>query len=134
MASIHKEIIIDAKPEDVWDALADFGALHTRLALGFVTNTQVEPGGGARLVTFSNGSTARELLVTKDDMRRRIVYAVAPNERITQHSASAQVFAVDENRSRFVWVADVLPNAIGEYIGEQMELGIGSIKQTLERA
>ena len=31
MASIQKDIIIDARPEDVWDALRDFGALHTRL-------------------------------------------------------------------------------------------------------
>lgn len=133
MASIYKEIIIDAKPEHVWDALADFGALHTRLASGFVINTEIEPGGGARLVTFSNGSTARELLVTKDEARRRIVYAVAPNERITQHSASAQVFDDDAKRSRFVWIADLLPNEVGPYVDEQMELGIGFIKQTLER-
>lgn len=133
MASIHKEIVIDAKPDDVWAALADFGALHTRLATGFVTDTRLEPGAAARIVTFSNGSTARELLVTKDDARRRLVYAVAANERITQHSASVQVFAEDAERSRFVWIADVLPNEIGGYIDEQMELGAGFIKQTLER-
>ena len=40
MASIHKDIPIDAPPDDVWDAVRDFGALHTRLVPGFVTRHQ----------------------------------------------------------------------------------------------
>jgi hypothetical protein len=133
MASIHKEFPIDAKPEDVWDALRDFGALHTRLAVGFVTDTQVEPDGAARLVTFANGTTAREILVTMDDERRRLVYAVAANERIRQHSATVQVFAEGANQTRFVWIADVLPNEIAAYIDEQMEMGAAAIRKMLER-
>ena len=65
MASIYKEIIIDANPAAVWDALRDFGALHTRLVPGFVTDTKLD--GDARIVTFSNGSVAREVLVDSDD-------------------------------------------------------------------
>ena len=69
MASIHKEIIIDASPADVWDALRDFGALHTRLVPGFVTDTKLD--GEARIVTFANGTVAREVLVDSDDKQRR---------------------------------------------------------------
>ena len=90
MASIHKDIIIDARPEHVWDALRDFGALHTRLVPGFVLDTRLD--GDARIVTFSNGTVAREVLVDCDDTRRRLVYAVI-SERLKQHSASVQVFA-----------------------------------------
>ncbi|RZI39647.1 SRPBCC family protein, partial [Herbaspirillum sp. HC18] len=80
MASIQKDFIIDADPADVWDALRDFGALHTRLAPGFVTDTKLD--GDARIVTFSNGSVAREVLVDCDDTRRRLAYAVK-SERMT---------------------------------------------------
>jgi uncharacterized protein YndB with AHSA1/START domain len=31
MASIRKEIHVDAPPEKVWDALRDVGALHERV-------------------------------------------------------------------------------------------------------
>jgi hypothetical protein len=31
MASVRKQIEIDARPEEVWDAVRDFGALHERL-------------------------------------------------------------------------------------------------------
>ena len=131
MASIRKEILIDAKPDDVWDALRDFGALHTRLAPGFVTDTKRD--GDARTVTFSNGSVAREILVDCNDARRRLVYAIV-SERIRQHSASAQVHAEADGRTRFVWIADVLPNEIAPYMDAQMDLGLLTMQKALGRS
>ncbi|HEX7920516.1 MAG TPA: SRPBCC family protein, partial [Bradyrhizobium sp.] len=74
MASIHKDIPIDAPADHVWDALRDFGALHTRLVPGFVTDTKLD--GDVRTVSFANGTVARETLVDCDDTRRRLVYAI----------------------------------------------------------
>jgi hypothetical protein len=131
MASIQKEIIIDASPDTVWDALRDFGALHTRLVPGFVTDTKLE--GDARIVTFANGTVAREILVDCDDTKRRLVYAIV-SERIRQHSASAQVFAESDGRTRFVWTADVLPNEIAPYMDAQMDLGTQAMQKALGRS
>src|SRR5215218_11433623 len=131
MASIHKEILIDASPDHVWDALRDFGALHTRLVPGFVTDTKLD--GDARIVTFANGNVAREILVDCNDSRRRLVYAIV-SERIKQHSASAQVFAESDDRTRFVWIADVLPNEIASYMDAQMDLGLLAMQKSLGRS
>ncbi len=131
MASIQKEIIIDASPDDVWNALRDFGALHTRLAPGFVTDTKLD--GDARIVTFANGIEAREILVDCDDAKRRLVYAIV-SERIRQHSASAQVFAESDGRTRFVWISDVLPNEIAPYMDAQMDQGIKAMQNALGRS
>ena len=49
MTSILKHIDIDAPADAVWDAVADFGAVHRRFAPGFVTNVELVPGG--RMVT-----------------------------------------------------------------------------------
>src|SRR3954471_16166701 len=130
MASIHKDILIDAAPTDVWDAVRDFGALHTRLVPGFVTDTKLE--GDARIVTFANGSVAREVLVDRDDNKRRLVYAIK-SDRLTQHSASAQVFAESDGRSRLVWIADVLPNEVAPYMNSQMDLGAAAMQKSLGR-
>ncbi|MCW2989060.1 MAG: hypothetical protein JWM24_1998 [Solirubrobacterales bacterium] len=70
MASIHKEIEIDARPEDVWDALRDWGAIHQRLVPGFVVDARLD--GADRIVTFFNGMEARELLVDLDDDARLV--------------------------------------------------------------
>jgi hypothetical protein len=131
MASIHKEILLDARPEDVWDAVADFGALHTRLVPGFVRDTKLD--GDARIVTFANGTVARELLVDCDPARRRLVYAVI-SERVKQHSASVQVLADGDVRSRLVWIVDVLPHEIAPYMDAQMDQAALAMKQALERA
>lgn len=129
MASIHKEVALDARADNVWDAVRDFGAVHRRVAPGFLLDARLD--GDARIVTFSNGTVAREVLVTCDDARKRLVYAVV-SERVKQHSASIQIVA-DGDRSRMIWIADVLPNEIASYIDGQMELGADAIRKTFAR-
>ena len=131
MASIHKDIPIDAHPDDVWAAVRDFGALHKRLVAGFVRDTRLE--GDARIVTFANGTVARELLVDCDEVRRRLVYA-AVSERIRQHSASVQVVADGDGRSRLIWTVDVLPHEMAPYIGAQMDQAALTMQKTLGRS
>ena len=131
MASIHKDIIIDAAPADVWDAVRDFGALHTRLVPGFVLDTRLD--GDARIVDFSNGTSARELLVDSDDARRRLVYAVI-SERIKQHSASVQVTTEPDGRSRLTWIVDVLPHEIALYMNAQMDQAALAMQKALGKA
>ena len=129
MASIRREVVIDAAPERVWDALRDVGAIHERLAPGFVTDVKLEPG--ARVVTFGNGMVARERIVDLDEDARRLVWS-ASGGRLTHHNASAQVFAEGAGRSRFVWIADLLPNEVAPAIAAMIEQGLGAIQKTLE--
>jgi carbon monoxide dehydrogenase subunit G len=128
VASIYREIRIDAPPELVWDALRDVGALHRRLARGFVTDVRLEEG--ARVVTFANGIVARELIVAVDEERWRLVWSVVGG-RMTHHNASAQVFP-DGRGSRFVWIADLLPHELAPAISAMMDQGLLAIKRTLE--
>ena len=130
MASIHRDIPIDAHPDDVWAAVRDFGNPHTRLVPGFVRDAQLD--GEARIVTFANGTTARELLVDCDEARRRLVYAVI-SERIKQHSASVQIIPDGEARTRLVWIVDVLPHEIAPYIDAQMDQAALAMQKALGR-
>jgi hypothetical protein len=131
MASIHKDIPIAASPADVWAAVRDFGKPHQRLVPGFVTDARLD--GDARIVTFANGTEARELLVDCDDARRRLVYAVI-SERVKQHSASVQVVADGDSRARLIWIVDVLPNEIAPYIDGQMDLAALAMQKALAPA
>ena len=131
MASIRKEIVIEASPKRVWDAVRDVGAVHERLAPGFVVDTRLE--AGARVVTFANGLVARELIVDVDDEARRLAWAVVGSPRLTHHNASMQIFDDGDRGSRVVWIADVLPNEIAGTIAAMIEEGLGTMKKTLER-
>ena len=129
MASIRKEILIDARPEDVWEALRDWGAAHQRLVPGFVVDARLD--GTDRIVTFFNGVVVRELLVDLDDDARRLVWSVTDGP-YTHHNASAQVFSGEDGGTRFVWIADLLPNDLARRIDELMEQGTSILKQTME--
>jgi len=98
MASVRKEILIDAPPEDVWDALRDWGELHRRLVPGFVTDARLD--GPDRVVTFFNGATVTERFVDLDDDARRLAWSIADGS-FTHHNASAQVLA-DGDSTRFM--------------------------------
>jgi hypothetical protein len=128
MASITKEFMIEASPDRIWDALRDFGALHTRLVPGFVTDCRLEDG--ARVVTFGNGLVVREVLVGIDERTRRLSYTVAGGGG--HHNASAQVFADGPARTRFVWITDVLPDDRAPAIDAMMEQGAAAMKKKLE--
>ena len=130
MASIHKDVPINAPAGEVWDAVRDFGALHTRLVPGFVLDTRLD--GEARIVSFANGTMARELLVDCDGARRRLVYAEI-SERVKQHSASVQVIADGEARCRLLWTVDVLPDEIAPDMNGQMDLAAAAMQKALGR-
>ena len=129
MASVHREIVIQRPVDAVWDALADVGALHTRLVPGFVTDCRLEPG--ARVVTFANGMVARELIVTVDPAARRVAWAVVGGA-LTHHNASAQVFSEDSDACRVVWIADFLPDEAGPGLATMVEAGLAAMKQALD--
>ena len=132
MASIRKNIPIDAPADEVWAAIRDVGAIHRRLATGFVTDTQMD-GEDARVVTFASGLVVRELIVDVDDAARRLAYA-AVGGRSRHHSASFQVFPDGPDRARVTWIADVLPHEVAAPIGEMMEAGARAMQRTLSAA
>ncbi len=131
MASIHKEVIIEAAPAVVWDAIRDVGALHVRLVPGFVVDTQLE--GDVRVVTFGNGRTARERIVDLEDSARRLSWTIQGG-RFEHHNGSVQVFDADapKGASRVVWITDLLPHGLKDSVAAMMEQGLSVMKKTLE--
>ena len=129
MASIRRELRLNVLPKDVWDAVRDVGAVHRRLCPGVLTDARLE--NDARIVTFANGMTIRELIVDIDDDARRFAWA-AVGDPLTHHNASMQVFADGDRHSRLVWTTDILPNGMKGNIEALIDQGADAIRQTLE--
>ncbi len=129
MASIRIERLIEAPADRVWDAVRDVGALHTRLVPGFVVDTRMD--GDARVVTFGNDMTAREMIVDLDDARRRFAYSIK-GETLSHHHATNEIFDAGDGRCRFVWTADFLPDAALEVMRPMMAQGADVLKATME--
>jgi hypothetical protein len=131
MATIRREIALTVEADSVWAKLADFGAVHKKVAPEFVISSRMD--GDARVLTFANGTSARELLVSSDAAARRLVYSVAPNERISHHNASVEVVSDGHSACRLVWLVDLLPDQIASYVAGQMDAALVKMKPALER-
>jgi hypothetical protein len=73
----------------------------------------------------------RELIVAVDDKTCRHAWS-ARGEPLIHHSASIQVFSDGPDKCRIVWIADLMPNEVAEAVGEMIQHGLNTIKQTLE--
>lgn len=127
MATITKDFVIPASPENVWDALRDFHAVHQRVAPGFLTAATRD--GDDRVLTFFNGFVARERFVGRDEATRRIAYTIVEG-RFGYHHASAQVFP-HESGCRVVWITDLLPDSLADSTSMMMDQGAAAMIRTL---
>jgi carbon monoxide dehydrogenase subunit G len=140
MASICKELVVNARLEDVWDAVRDFGAVAQRLGPGFIAESRLEGDaqarnlrdGDVRFVRFANGFEVRELLVSIDDKAHRLVYTTRGG-RTAHYNASMQVFVHGDGQARLVWVTDFLPSDLIEIINGLQDQAMKVMKQTLDR-
>ena len=131
MATNRREHRLNVPAAKVWQAVRDFGHVHTRVAPGFLTSLELD--GGERVITFFNGLVARERLVTIDDAAMRLVYAVVKG-RPTHYNGAIQVIADGEYRCRLIWTIDLLPDELGPIVGGMMDHAAPFMKKTLEAA
>src|SRR5262249_21320542 len=111
----------------VWQAVRDFGAVHTKVAPGFLTDLKMDQGD--RIITFFNGLVARERLVTADEDACRLVYAVVEG-RPSHYNAAVQVFPEGDG-SRVVWTIDLLPDELAPTVGAMMDEAARAMRKTL---
>lgn len=130
MASIRREVHIQASADKVWDAMRDVGALHTRLCPGFVIDTRME-ANDVRLVTFADGRQARELIVSVDDAARRVCWAIV-DDPFVHYNGAAHVTRLNDGTCQFTWLSDLLPNELEPTVAAMIEAGIANIKRTQE--
>jgi len=125
MATLHKEIVLPRPAPEVWDAVRDLGALHTRLVPGFVVNTTLE--GMTRTVTFGNGMVVKEPILSVDDGRRRLAWT-AMGANTTHYNAVLQVLPEGEG-ARVVWTTDLLPHEMAEGIAGMQDQALEAMKR-----
>jgi len=127
MATLRREIPVASGATPVWQKLRDFGAVHIKVAPGFLTDLTMD--NGDRILTFFNGMVARERLVTLDDETCRLVYSVVEGQA-SHYNAAVQVFPEGDG-SRVVWTVDLLPNELAPAIGGMMDEAVKVMRKRL---
>ncbi len=131
MASIRTEVSIESDAARVWRVIGDWADGPVNMARGHVVSSDADDT--IRVVTFANGSVARERLVARDDHGRRIVYSLLGDTVHPEHDNTVmQVVADGPGRCRFVWLRDVLPDRLAAPLRAAMEEAAPLIKRTFE--
>jgi len=130
MATLREVLRLRAPATLVWDAVRDVGEVSRRLVPGFVTEARLD--GNARVLTFANGATVREEIVSIDDDARRLAYAI-PNGRFLHYQGTVDV-EEDGSGSRLVWTVDLLPDEYADGIRSMMRQGANVMRATLDGA
>lgn len=87
--------------------------------------------GDIRTVTFANGMIVRERIIDIDETNLRVAYTVL-GDLFEHHSAYMELFPDGEERCRFVWVSDFLPNERMELVKPLVEQGSRALVFNLE--
>jgi hypothetical protein len=106
MVTVTSEATLPTAADRAWALLRAVGAVDKAFP-GVLTGCRLD--GDVRTVTFANGMAVQERIVSIDETRRRIAYAVIEG-RFSHHSASMQIIPDGPERSRFVWISDFLPD------------------------
>jgi hypothetical protein len=128
MTMIRRTFTVTAAPDEAWGVFRDIGAVHTRLAPGFVTDTVVL-APDKRRVTFANGAIVTEQIVSVDDDARRLAYTIL--ERAAEHHhASLEVLPSDDGAT-IVWTTDVMRGPVAETFRATMVAAVPVITAAL---
>lgn len=130
MASIRREEIVQVPADRAWAALRDVGRPHALFA-NVLVDGRID--GDIRTVTFANGMVVRERVVDIDEESRRVAYTVIDGV-FEHHSASMQIVPDGDERCRFIWVSDFLPNEKMELVAPLVEAGATALVRNLEAA
>jgi hypothetical protein len=130
--SVSVDIAIDASSSFVWDVIRDIYAVDTRLLPGFATHVEAT-SADVRTVTFANGLTVAERVVTLDDDQRTLVYQ-AIDGPMEHHRASQVVTDDGHGNARLVWTTQFAPARLVEAAGRNIGSIARLMKATIEQA
>ena len=132
MASVYKEIKLNVSSSAAWDVVRDIGNVHVRLVPGYAEKVRLE--GNSRILTMSNGNTVKEIILDVNEAASRIAYTVVDSVMPLEfHHASFQVFPIDNETCKLVWITDLLPNSLVNDVLARVDRGSQVIKQTIEK-
>ena len=128
MASIRVHTRINASPDEVWKAVADWGSLD----VWFPPVTKCEQTGpDVRRVELGPDTVLEERIVTLDGDLRRLQYTIFSGLPEGSHLATIDVLE-DAAGSLVVYGTDVTPDDLAPMIEGALTAGLSGLKSHVE--
>jgi hypothetical protein len=132
MASVVREFTVAVPADKAWSIIGDFAHGPIKLASGIFAGCEMLEDN-TRQLTFSDGVTAKEQLISRDDTLRRGVWRWV-DENVEHDNTVMQVFPEGDDSCRVVWIHDVLPDSAAEWLAPTMDKLIPLFQESIEKA
>ncbi|MDV7087671.1 SRPBCC family protein [Rhodococcus opacus] len=107
MSSLRAEILIDAKPDRVWEAVSDAANISEWYPL--ISQSRLD-SSGVRHIELSDGSRVEEEIVTSDADLRRFQYRIQGGDLpVDHHLGTIDVIPV-EDKTLVVYSSEITPD------------------------
>lgn len=127
MATIYREIDIDAPLETVWNKVSNTAQISD--FIGFVaTSTQQ---GDTRVCKLEGGGELTEKIISVDDELKRVMYSITSSPlNMEFHSASMQLEEI-AGATRLKWAVDLLPAEAVNHMAPMLDGACADMKEAL---
>ncbi|MFC6139982.1 SRPBCC family protein [Paraburkholderia silvatlantica] len=132
MATVYRDIPLEAAAQEVWAALRD-PANVDRVFAGVLTAARME--NDVRWVTFADGTVIEERVIGVDDTHMRLAYTVGGG-RFEHHHATLQVMPDSTDspqRCRVVWISDFKPDERIQMVEPLTDAGCAALRRNPAR-
>lgn len=107
MTSLRAEILIDAKPELIWEVVSDAANISEWYPL--ISQSRLD-SSGVRHIELSDGSRIEEKIVTSDEALRRFQYQIQAGDLpVDHHLGTVDVIPV-EDKTLVVYSSEITPD------------------------
>jgi hypothetical protein len=127
MASILKEIAVNASAAAAWSKVADAGGVDKLVSM--ISACRLE--GDKRYCTMVDGSEIVEQVIAVDHANRRLSYTITEGPLPFEfHCGSMQVHEAGSG-ARLVWTFDFKPDALADFVRPILDQASESITVSL---
>lgn len=127
MATIRKEFEVNSDVNSVWEKIADTGNISQ--IIGFVSESQ--QSGDQRVCKLDNGATLVEKIISVNEGLKRVVYSITESPLNMEFQVASMELEASGGKTKFVWTADLLPDAAAEALEPMMDSAVADMSKTL---
>ena len=127
MASIVKQIDVNADASRAWARIADTGSVDTLVSM--ITACRLD--GDTRYCTLADGSELVEQVIAVDADHMRLAYRISGGPIPFEFHAGSMQVREHGMGSRLTWTFDFKPDGLSEMIAPMLDAAAQSIQSAL---
>lgn len=130
MSSLRAEILIDAKPDRVWEVVSDAATISEWYPL--ISRSHLD-SNGVRHIELSDGSRLEEKIVTSNEFLRRFQYRIQGGDLPVEHHLGTIDVIPIEDKTLVVYSSEITPDNLALLVDSAVKDALVGLRDVTTR-